>query len=78
MSLRVSVQLVVCGLVLTACSSPSFDSVKDPAERWSLMQASKACNAEIERKRWGSIAAILNYEQREPDDGYAACMAHKT
>jgi hypothetical protein len=42
------------------------------------MQASKACNAEIERKRWGSIAAILNYEQREADDGYAACMAHKT
>jgi len=76
-SLRVSLQLVVCGLSLTGCSSPSFDSVKDPGKRWSLLQSSNACNAEIERKRWGSIAAILNYEQREPDDGYAACMANK-
>ena len=77
MFLRVSLQLVVCGLSLVGCSSPSVDSVKDPAKRWSLLQSSNACNAEIERKRWGSVVAIFTYEQRERDDGYAACMANK-
>jgi hypothetical protein len=41
------------------------------------LQSNNACNAEIERKRWGSVVAIFTYEQRERDHGYAACMANK-
>jgi len=53
----------------------SFDSpTSDAAERWRIEKASEACNSEIERKRWGSIAAMLSYERQEPDHGYRACM----
>jgi hypothetical protein len=79
-SFRLSAQIAVCGvgLSLTSCSTESFDSTTtDLGERWKLANASDACNAEIEHKRWGSVAAILTYEQRESDHGYAACMNGK-
>jgi hypothetical protein len=49
----------------------------DLGKRWKLQRANDAYNAEIEQKRWGSVAAILTYEQHEPDNGYATCMAPK-
>jgi hypothetical protein len=63
---------------LTACSSESLEmTTADLGKRWKLQRASDACNAEIEQKRWGSVAAILTYEQHEPDHGYATFMAPK-
>jgi hypothetical protein len=65
----------MCSLGLAACSSFSFHpKTTDLAKRWSLIQANEACSAAIERKRWGSLAAILTYEEQQPDHGYAACM----
>jgi hypothetical protein len=79
-SRRLLAQIAVCilSLSLTACSSESFGpTTTDLGERWKQRQASDACNAEIEHKRWGSVAAILTYERHEPDDGFATCMATK-
>jgi hypothetical protein len=65
-------------LSLGACSSLFFHpKAADPAKRWSLVQANNACNAEIERNRWGSLLAIFTYKRRERDHGYASCMANK-
>jgi hypothetical protein len=66
------------GLSLTACSSESLDlPTGDFNKRWELARASAACNAEIETKRWGTVSAMLTYEQREPDHGFAKCMSTK-
>ncbi len=46
-------------------------------DRWKIEKATGTCNAEIEKKRWGSLAAMLSYEQAEPDHGFAKCMAPK-
>jgi hypothetical protein len=51
--------------------------VKDPAKRWSLVQANEACSTEIQRKRWASVLAMPTYEQRERDHGHASCMKSK-
>ena len=75
-----SLALIMCVLTsgLTACSSESLDmTTASLGERWQLERASGACNAEIEKKRWGTVAAILTYEQREADSGYASCMVRK-
>ena len=74
MWLRVSVLL--CSLALVTCGSPSVHT-ENLAQRWSSIQASEACNTEIERKRWGSLLAILTYKQRERDHGYSTCMKSK-
>jgi len=34
-------------------------------------------SADIEKKRWGTLTAMLTYEQSEPDHGFAKCMAPK-
>ena len=80
MSVRFLALAVFCGLglSLTSCSMESFDSTTtDFGERWRIEKASEACNAQIERNRWGSVAAILSYERHEPDHGYRACMNGK-
>jgi hypothetical protein len=46
----------------------------DAAAQWRIEKASEACNAEIDRKRWGSVAAMLSYQRQESDHGYRACM----
>ena len=63
---------------LVSCSTESFVSNTDDAsQQWRIAKASEACNGQIERERWGSLAAMLTYESHEPDHGYRACMAGK-
>jgi hypothetical protein len=78
--LRWWARVTVCGLGLSlmSCSTGSFDSSTDDfGERWKIAKASEACNADIERERWGSLSAMLTYERHEPDHGYRACMNGK-
>jgi hypothetical protein len=46
-------------------------------DRWKMEKATENCNAEIEKRRWGTLTAMLTYEQTEPDHGFAKCMAPK-
>jgi hypothetical protein len=63
---------------LTACSSESVDmTTADLGKRWELRRASDACNSKIEKKRWGSVSALLAYEKQAPDHGYRNCMESK-
>ena len=77
--MRRSLVFLVCALVcgLAACSSESVDMTTTASlgDRWKLEKTTEACNAEIEKKRWGSVTAMLTYEQTEADHGFAKCMA---
>jgi hypothetical protein len=79
--LRRSLIVIVCVLLCTlaGCSSGAVDMTTTASlgDRWKIEKATGACNAEIEKKRWGSLAAMLSYEQTEPDHGFAKCMAPK-
>lgn len=46
-------------------------------ERWTRQKASDACNSAIEKRRWGSVSAMLSYKQSEPDHGYRRCVESK-
>ena len=60
---------------LSGRSSETFEmETADLGKRWEVQRASDACNSRIEKRRWGSLSAMLSYEQREPDHGYQACM----
>jgi hypothetical protein len=62
-------------LGLSACNPVPFGSTRDPAERRALVEKSNACNAEVQRRKWSSIALIIAYQlQDHPKDIYAACM----
>jgi hypothetical protein len=73
--------VVVCVMMsgLASCSTEAVDmtTTSSLGDRWKIEQAIGACNAEIEKKRWGSIAAMLKYHQMEPDHGFSQCMASK-
>jgi hypothetical protein len=77
--LRSLLALISCVLAssLTACSSEAVDMTTTASlgDRWKIEKATGACNAESEKKRWGTLAAMLSYEQTEPDHGFAKCMA---
>jgi hypothetical protein len=49
----------------------------DLGKRWEVQKASDACNSKIEQRRWGSVSAMLTYEQSETDHGYRHCMDAK-
>jgi hypothetical protein len=80
-ALRRSLALIVVwgiGTSLTACSSESMDmSTASLGERWTRQTASDACNSAIEKRRWGSVSAMLNYKPTEPDHGYRRCVESK-
>lgn len=66
------------GAGLTACSSDSMDmTTASLGERWTRQKASDACNSAIEKRRWGSVSAMLSYKQSEPDHGYRRCVESK-
>jgi hypothetical protein len=80
-ALRRSLALIVVwgiGTSLTACSSESMDmSTASLGERGTRQTASDACNSGIEKRRWGSVSAMLNYKPTEPDHGYRRCVESK-
>jgi hypothetical protein len=72
-------RVVVCLVFLwslTACSAESRNvTPTDYNQRADLYRLSASCNAQIEKKRWGTIAAMFTYRKQEPDHGFAKCMA---
>jgi hypothetical protein len=73
--------LFICALMcgLAGCSSETVDMTTTASlgDRWKIEKATEGCNGEIEKKRWGTLTAMLTYEQSEPDHGFAKCMAPK-
>jgi hypothetical protein len=73
--------VLICIFVLglASCSTEGVDMTTTASlgDRWKMEKATENCNAEIEKKRWGSVAAMMSYEQTEPDHGFATCMAPK-
>ena len=66
------------GASLIACSSESIDmTTASLGERWKRQQASDTCNLAVEKRRWGSVSALLSYDPREPDHGYRRCVEAK-
>jgi len=67
----------MCGLAGCSLETVDMTTTASLGDRWKIEKATGACNAEIEKKRWGSLAAMLSYEQTETDHGFADCMAPK-
>ena len=68
----------IMGAALTGCSSESADmTTASLGERWKHQQASDACNSAVEKRRWGTVSAMLSYKPREPDHGYRRCVESK-
>jgi hypothetical protein len=69
--------IVVLGLASCSTESVDMTTTASLGDRWKMEKATETCNAEIEKRRWGTLTAMLSYEQTEPDHGFAKCMAPK-